>query len=605
MKARALAAVVAAVLALPGPASAGPLAAAGSRPGERYVDGEVLVRFRPAAAARKEAAVAAHGHAVLRTLAHPGWAHVRVRPGESVEEALAAYAADPDVEHAQPNFLYRIAAEPNDPLFPQLWGLRNTGQQVLGTYVQQGGALYGGAPGSNPGTPGADMDLVSAWDHVTDCSSVVVAVVDSGIHYDHQDLAANMWDGSASGVPLHGKDFVGDGDDDPMDVHGHGTHVAGIIGATGNDGVRSTGICWRASLMAVRVLDAGGTGTSASVVQGIGFAILHGARVINLSLGSSEFDLAFSDAIVAAQEADVVVVVAAGNNGENNDGAPVYPCSFGHPNLICVAALDQDYQLASFSNYGATSVDVGAPGTNILSTWAGTSALVTDPLTSGWLANALGYWDHGSDGVRNYLVNPPGYPSGTYASNANARIWKSFNIAGADGAAVELGVAVNVRAGDHLLFAHRSAGGDPFAGGTILASITDEATFPYLVPLSLDISRCASATCSFGFQLQSDATGSDRGVAIAPFRIRTLTANTTSYNTVAGTSMAAPAVAGLAAMVRTYTPGYDAVDVVEAIKAAGRPIPALAGRTTSGRAADAMATLAHIRPPSGVTAVVR
>ncbi len=329
-----------------------------------YAAGEVLVKFKPVSSAQDRiASVAALGHAVVANLDQPGWVRVRIAAGQSMDQVLATYQRDTRVASAQPNYLYRTAAVPNDARYGQLWAFNNTGQMVAGTYVPASGAA------------GNDMGLEPAWEHIADCSSVVVAVIDTGVNYAHEDLVSNMWNGGA-GFPNHGHDFV-DNDDDPMDQSGHGTHVAGILGAVGNNGTGTTGVCQRTRIMAVRVLDDTGVGTTATTMQGIGFAVTHGATVINLSLaGSGGFDPALSDAISQAQDGDVVVIVAAGNQARNIDlaGNATYPCAFTQPNLLCVAALDQNYALAVFSNWGPTSVDLGAPGTNILSTWGGPEA---------------------------------------------------------------------------------------------------------------------------------------------------------------------------------------------------------------------------------------
>lgn len=355
--------LVFATLALYAPVAAAPVAPS-TAPGVRasqYVPGEVLVKFKPASSMQERmASMAIRGHAALANLDQPGWAQVRLPAGQTVAAALAAYQDDSNVDYAQPNYLYHAAVAPNDNQYSQLWAFRNSGQTVTsGTY----------AP--NVGTVGDDMNIELAWGHITDCSSIVVAVIDSGVNYNHEDLAANMWQGGAA-FPKHGHDFV-DNDDDPMDPNGHGTHVAGIIGAVGNNFTGTSGVCQEARIMAVRVLDTEGSATTATVIQGISFAVTHGARVINMSFGGGSFDPLFSEAITTAQNSDVVVVVVAGNEAHDNDaaGGALYPCNFTQPNLLCVAALDQNFALASFSSWGATSVDVGAPGTNILSTWAG------------------------------------------------------------------------------------------------------------------------------------------------------------------------------------------------------------------------------------------
>ena len=580
---------------------------------QAHVSDEILIKFKPTASLQsQELSVSSHGAKKIRTLDQSGWVNLKLSKGLSVEAALVAYSNDPNVESVQPNYIYRITTAPNDSNYGQQWALKNIGQTINNSLTQPPSSPVDAT--NNPGTPGNDMDLELAWDQLTDCSAVTVAVIDTGVNYNHVDLTANMWNGN----PNHGHDFI-DNDTDPMDLNGHGTHLAGVIGAVGNNSSGIAGICWKASIMAVRVLDAFGAGTTSTIVQGINFAIAQGAKVINLSLGGPYFDPAFSNAISDAQSNGVVVVVAAGNAGANNDSGstPFYPCNFSQVNLVCVAALDQSYQLASFSNYGATSVDVGAPGTNILSQWAGMNAIISDTFTSGWTFSPIsGGWAHGTltlDGIpTDFLLDPGTYdavnttPSVMYNNNADDRAYKSFNLAGVDVALLQFFAAIDVQNGDHFRIKYNSAGGDPFAGdGTTLGDSTNVATFPFLVSQEFDISGCSSATCSIGFQLQSDATSTDRGVAITGFVIQTLTLNTTSYNTINGTSMASPHVAGLAALVWAYNPTYTYAHVVNAIKNGGEGVAALPGKTTSGKAANAMGSLAYINPPTGVSASVQ
>jgi subtilisin family serine protease len=575
----------------------------------QYVPGEVLVKFKARATAQnRQAIVAFHQHSILADLIQSHWAHVKVGAGQTVEEALAAYRNDPGIEYVQPNYIYHIAAAPNDPQYGQLWAFKNTGQTITNALTQP--PLSPVYPTHNPGTPGDDMDIEKAWDHITDCSAVVVAVVDSGVNYNQEDLASNMWNGGVT-YPLHGYNYVGN-NTDPMDLNGHGTHVAGIIGAVGNNAKGTTGVCWKASIMAVCVMNAMGQGTTANIIQGINFAVSHGAKVINMSLGGGgAFDQLFSDSITTAQNADVVVVVAAGNDGANNDSGttPVYPCNFTQPNLICVAALDQSFQLATFSNYGSTSVHIGAPGTNILSAWAGTNATVADPLTSGWFGSTTttgGGWFYSTIGSTQYLVDPSNYPNGLYYKSTDDRAYKSFNVASLTTAVLNFRTAINVVSGDHFRIAYASAAVDPFAGtGTIVGDVTNIATYPKLIPRTFDISGCISANCTVGFQLQSGTSPTDRGVAIAEFSIKTLDLNSTSYNTENGTSMATPEVAGLATMLRAYNPQYAYADVVSAIEKGGRPAASLVGKTTTGNAIDVTASLAYINSPRGLTATVQ
>ena len=567
----------------------------------KYVPGEVLVKFKPKATAQiRLATVAFQGHSVLANLNQPGWVHLKVGAGQTVNGALAAYQKDTSVEYVQPNYIYHLAAAPNDTQYGQLWAFKNTGQTIsTGTYTP------------NIGTPGADINIEKAWDHITDCSNVVVAVVDSGVNYNQEDLAGNMWNGGST-YPNHGFNYV-DNNKDPMDLNGHGTHVAGIIGAAGNNTKGTTGVCWKANIMAVRAADSTGQLTTANIIQGVNFAVANGAKVINMSLTSSgTMDQLFSEAITNAQTNDVVVVVAAGNEASNNDSGttPVYPCNFLQPNLVCVAALDQSYQLANFSNYGSTSVDVGAPGTNIRSTYAGMEGLITDSLTSGWTGSTTtsGGWAYTTLSVNGdpipFLVNPGTYPTGHYNDNTDDRAYKSFNIAGVNVAVLKTNFAIDVMSGDYFRIGYSSTGGDPFAGG-IFDGVTGVATNQSIIPFKADISGCISANCGIGFQLQSDSTQASLGVAIAGFRIETLTLNTATYKTIDGTSMASPEVAGLAAMLRAHNPQYTYADVVNSIKQGGRAVVGLAGKTTTGKAIDVMSSLAYINPPTGLTATVK
>jgi len=572
----------------------------------RYVPGEVLVKFKPAAFAQERtASIAALGHTVLAHLDQPGWMHVKIGTDQTVETALAAYRSDPNVESAQPNYIYHaaVAVSPNDPSYGQLWAFKNTGPaQIVGTFLP------------NHGTAGDDMNIELAWGrNITDCSSVVVAVVDSGVNYNQEDLAANMW--VAPGFPKHGSDFV-DNDLDPMDLNGHGTHVAGIIGAVGNNGLGTTGVCWTASIMAVRVLDATGSGDDVTIMKGVNFAVANGAKVINMSLGGGGFSQVLSDAITTAQNSGVVVVVAAGNGdaigiGVNNDVTPTYPCNFTQSNLICVAALDPNFALASFSNFGATSVDVGAPGTNILSTFAGTTAKGPfDSLTT-WAIS--GGWTHVvSPSLNNFLVDPAPFTVAKYVANLSDTATNGFDTSAVDGVVLNFSAAINLaNSGDSFVVGAGPNGGDPFAGGPLTGSIPGPFHGPTpgaVTFLPLDISPCGRhANCVIGFKLATGpSTLGDFGIGITGFSIDTLTLTTSTYQVDTGTSMATPMVAGLAAMLRAFNgPQFTFADTVNAIKNGGRPLAALAGKTTTGKAVDVMSSLAFIAPPTGLSATVQ
>lgn len=573
-----------------------------SPPAPSYVADEILVKFKPHIAGRfKAQAIEAHGDRYIRELTPSGYVHVKLRPDTGVSRGMTFYNADPNIESVQPNYIYHPLAVPIDTHYGQMWGLKNTGQTIAA-------ASY---PTNNPGVAGQDMDMEAAWDHVKDCSSIIVAVVDTGVNYTHQDLAANMWDGTAAGFPNHGKDFL-DNDDDPMpqDASGHGTHVAGTIGAVGNNNRGTTGVCWQAKIMAVRVGNANGA-TTAAITEGVNFAVAQGAKVINMSLGGSTFDPAFDAEITNARSNGAIVVVAAGNETNNNDvTSPVYPCNFSQDNLICVAALDQAYALATFSNFGATSVDVGAPGVNAMSTWPGMT--ITDDFTSGWtLTGAFTAVACDLDGPGplapfRMLVNPANWCAfGTYANNADDVAYKTFDLSSASHARLSFLYFFDTEPNvDFAGTAFKSTGGDPFGGGGVVTE-TSSTTSNFAVEGSADLNTCRTGTCSVGFRLRSDAMNTDFGVGILGFEIDTVELNSDVYQVINGTSMASPHVAGLAALIWSYNPGYTYSDVVNSVKNGGESIAALTGRTTTGRAANAMGSLRFINPPSGVAAAIQ
>jgi len=260
---------------------------------------------------------------------------------------------NPQVEFAEPNFL--IAKDhviPNDSQFNEQWALRNTGQ--------------------NGGQYGSDVNATGAWKTTTGSKSTVIAVIDSGIDFTHSDLVNNQWFNQTPSVSgdVRGWDYVDDSAE-IKDEHGHGTAVADIIAAEGNNSAGTTGLMWRASLMSLRVLDNTGTGDVANAIEAMDYAVAHGAQVINLSWGTNGESMALKDAIVRALKRNVVVVCSAGNGSRDLSTGSYYPASFDLKNLITVAGSDNFDRLASWSNWNAKNVTVAAPGTNILTTQRG------------------------------------------------------------------------------------------------------------------------------------------------------------------------------------------------------------------------------------------
>jgi subtilisin family serine protease len=399
-----------------------------------------------------------------------------------------------------------------------------------------------------------------------------------------------------------------------MDNHGHGTHVAGIIGAVGNNGIGTTGVCWKVKLMAVKVMDATGSGTTAAIIQGIDFAVNNGAKVINMSLGGSVFDTAESNAIANAEANGVLVVVAAGNNNANVDtaGNEMYPCNFTHSNILCVAAVTQNNSLATFSNYGTTSVDVAAPGTNIVSTWPGTHTTISDPLSSGWnfsttSTNGWGYKTTCVSGSPpGCLVNPFNFNHSTakYNNNTDDHTWKSFNLSGASNAILNFYLIYDTEiTNDKITPMISTTLGDPTSSNTPLDSSFSGTSGGALTPLSYDISAYISATTTIGFNFTSDTSKNNLGSAIGFFNIETLKPNNITYNMISGTSMATPQIAGLAAMLFAYNPNFAYNDVINSIVGGGSTLAVLNGKTKNSKTANAINALNFINKPTGGSAI--
>jgi subtilisin family serine protease len=291
------------------------------------------------------------GTSVLRTFTGIGNMQVIQLPaGASVPGLVTAYRQSKLVAYAEPDYFVQPLLIPNDFYCWQgnLWGLRNTG-------------IYGGMAG-------ADIDAQDAWDIQYSASNVLVAVTDSGARYTHQDLAGNMWTNPVDGS--FGTNVL-DGNNNPWDTLGHGTYVAGIIGAVGSNSVGVVGVAWRVQLMACRFVNQLGadSGSVSDAITCIDYAINNRAKIINASWGGYTFNSsALYDAIQSCRDAGIIFVTATGNDGNNNDVNPLYPASSHLDNLLAVAATDRNDALASWSNFGLTNVDLAAPGETIFST---------------------------------------------------------------------------------------------------------------------------------------------------------------------------------------------------------------------------------------------
>lgn len=335
---------------------------------------EVLVKFRSGVTV--ESLVGRFNDRVEDVIENaPGWIAIDDLDDASPAETVLQYRALPEVEYAEENFEINLIQAvdssivpvfPHDPQFIEQWALQNSGQRG--------------------GKEGADIRAPLAWATTTGSEEVVVAVLDTGVDYHHEDLKPNMWtrpatmdaylDAQLGAVDDENGFNAIENDSDPMDDNGHGTHCAGIIGAEGENDLGIAGVNWKVRIMPLKFMNAGGSGTTKDAIEAINYAINRkkagvNVRVISASWGSTQRSRALEDVIRKAYETDILFVAAAGNASVNNDRTPHFPSSYNVPNVVSVAALDRNDQLAKFSNWGAKSVAIGAPGVDILSTWLG------------------------------------------------------------------------------------------------------------------------------------------------------------------------------------------------------------------------------------------
>ncbi len=349
---------------------------------------DIIVRFRSGITKEQIRAITAqHNDAIDDEVeAVGGLVEIHDFDGEESAEVVSEYSNLPEVEYAELNeqislqdpgesadatdnllsTLSDSANVPNDPMLSDQWALDNKGQR--------------------DGKLKADINALAAWEKTHGSNKVVVAVLDSGVDYTHQDLMNNMWLRPDNLAPYmdeqlgtiddtHGFNAI-DNLRDPMDDNGHGTHCAGIIGAEGDNGEGIAGVNWQVEIMPLKFMSAGGYGTTKDAIEAINYVIQRkkdgvNVRIISASWGSTSRSRALEDVIRKAGEEGILFVAASGNSTENTDRRPHYPSSYKLPNVVSVAALNRKDELAGFSNYGAKSVHIAAPGAEILSTWPG------------------------------------------------------------------------------------------------------------------------------------------------------------------------------------------------------------------------------------------
>lgn len=565
--------------------------------------------------------IAKHG------LGDPRLQLVGVEPGQSIGDAIDSLEADPAVALAEPDGFSTPNAFPNDPLFEQLWGLRNLGLGIDG---------FGG------GVSGDDIDALGAWERTIGTPTTVVADLDTGYRFEHPDLESVAWtnpgeiagngiDDDDDGIvdDVHGADFVGpsadvtpmaDGDptDEDLVSGGHGVHTAGTIGAAGNNGVGITGVAQDVRIMPLRVCSrSSSAGESrcpvSSQIAAINYAGAKGARVANMSFGGLGFSQAEVNAFAANPQ--TLFVISAGNDAEDNDSVHHYPCDYtpqtqasppvqgAIDNIVCVAATDQADGLASFSDWGATSVDIGAPGTETLSTYPYVKPLedrfTVDDFASKWPATGT---DGGFERTNESPLTSFGMTDTVGAPTANT-VRETTSAA----------ITIPPNGGCKLNQTRRVslATGDEYRYSVFLDGVEKTGASPpgsaepglerRFLELPASFSAGGEAKVRFRFKTGS-APAAGSGVWLDDISIVCVQGigQADSYGFLQGTSMAAPHVTGAAALLFSRVPSASVTEVRDALLSGVDKVPSLATKTTSNGRLDvskAMDVLEGIEPP--------
>lgn len=580
-----------------------------------FAEGELLVKYKSGVPAGERAAhVRGLGAEKVKEFRRLHIQHVKLPPGLSVARGIEMFEQNPNVEYAEPNYILRAEALPDDPRFSEQWGMGR-------------------------------ISAPQAWDIANSAGGVTVAVLDTGVDHTHPDLASNIWhnpgetcdtitDGDGNGYygDCIGWDFVGSDDNDPMDEDptGHGTQVAGVLGAAGNNARGVAGAAWEVKIMPLRFLMADGTGLTSDAISSIEYARAEGARVVNCSWGSAGISSSLKIAIDASP--GMLFVCAAGNGGDDGIGDDTdvvshIPSGFKSPNILAVAATNFSDELALYSNFGDSSVDLGAPG--------GTDPALS-PESEGIFSTALaprdglfaegfdssvgslpatGWTNSGSWDVTNAVSNSPSYsltdsPSGPYAGFSNtAAESPSVSLVGESGCYLFYRMRLDIGSGDTL---HVEVSTNPPGGVWNSLSSHNGSTGGEFLTFVDSLSGAEGSNAAIRYRLEAVTNNTTHdGAYIDDVSIRCLVPPHSEYGFSAGTSFAVPHAAGVAALLMANDPALTALEAKHIIITTTDPRSSLAGKTVSdGRlnaAAALGADLGSLPPvsPSGLRAALK